>query len=115
MEAEYLEGGMLAVVYLLMGLLVWFLVSQLRANQQRLTGTLQDLQQTRAQLITEEKLAAVGRLASGIAHEIRNPVAMILSAISTARDGATLMTEREELFSIASKQATRLEALTTEF
>jgi signal transduction histidine kinase len=115
MEAEYLEGGMLAVVYLLMGLLVWFLVSQLRANQQRLTGTLQDLQQTRAQLISEEKLAAVGRLASGIAHEIRNPVAMILSAISTARDGATLMAECEELFSIASKQPAKLEALTTDF
>ena len=31
----------------------------------------------------EEKLAAVGRFSSAIAHEIRNPVAMISSALST--------------------------------
>lgn len=113
--AEYLEGGMLAIVYWLMGLLVWFLVSQLRSNQKQLSGTLVDLQATRARLVSEEKLAAVGRLASGIAHEIRNPVAMIVSALSTANDGSAMNGEREEMFAIASRQAGRLEALTTDF
>lgn len=111
--AEYLEGGMLAVVYALMGLLAWFLVSQLRANQERLAGTLADLQVARARLVNEEKLAAVGRLASGIAHEIRNPVAMIVSALSTATDAVN--GDREEMFAIASRQAGRLEALTNDF
>lgn len=114
-SAEYLEGGMLAVVYALMGLLVWFLVSQLRANQMRLAGTFADLQTARARLLNEEKLAAVGRLASGIAHEIRNPVAMIVSALSTVRDGSVVNGEREEMFAIASRQAGRLEALTNDF
>jgi two-component system, NtrC family, sensor histidine kinase HydH len=113
--SEYLEAGMLAVIYALMGLLVWFLISQLRANQTQLAAALEDLERTRAKLISEEKLAAVGRLASGIAHEIRNPVAMIVSALSTARDQATMVSEREEMFGIASRQAGRLEALTTDF
>ncbi|HKR27592.1 MAG TPA: ATP-binding protein [Acidobacteriaceae bacterium] len=113
--AEFLEGGMLAIVYALMGLLAWYLVSQLRSNQRQLSGTLADLQTARAQLISEEKLAAVGRLASGIAHEIRNPVAMIVSALSTATDGSTISGEREEMFGIASRQAGRLEALTNDF
>lgn len=113
--AEYLEGGMLAVVYALMGLLAWFLVSQLRSNEERLAGTLADLQTARARLVNEEKLAAVGRLASGIAHEIRNPVAMIVSALSTATEPSAMKGEREEMFAIASRQAGRLEALTTDF
>jgi two-component system sensor histidine kinase HydH len=113
--AEYLEGGMLAIVYALMGLLAWYLVSQLQRNQTKLAGSLTDLRAARARLVDEEKLAAVGRLASGIAHEIRNPVAMIVSALSTVRDGCAVNGEREEMFAIASRQAGRLEVLTNEF
>jgi signal transduction histidine kinase len=108
---EYLEAGMLAIV----GVLMWILARLLRAHQTALSSALIDLQNARESLVREEKLAAVGRLASGIAHEIRNPVAMIASAITTVADTATDVKEREEMFAIASRQARRLEILTTEF
>ena len=59
----------------------------------------------REKLLHEEKLAAMGRLSSAIAHEIRNPVAMIASSIATAKrlSGA----EREEMFATASEEAGR--------
>ena len=112
---EYLEIGMLCVVYLLMGLLVWFLVNQLKMNQSRLKNSLELLQSTRESLISEEKLAAVGRLASGVAHEIRNPVAMISSSLATAAYPGTEEGEREEMFAIATRESKRLESLTADF
>jgi two-component system sensor histidine kinase HydH len=112
---QYLETGMHCVVYLLMGLLVWFLVNQLKTNQSRLRRSLQLLQATRERLISEEKLAAIGRLASGVAHEIRNPVAMISSSLATARYPGTEESEREEMFAIAARESKRLESLTADF
>jgi signal transduction histidine kinase len=113
--SQYLEGGMLSVIYVQMGLLVWFLVNRLKTNQFRLSATLNDLKATREQLIREEKLAAVGRLASGIAHEIRNPVAMISSSLSTASHPETEAGVREEMFAIAAQESKRLEFLTSDF
>lgn len=112
---DYLEAGMLSTVFALAGLLVWLLVYQLRAKQRSLASALSDLHETREQLVSEEKLAAVGRLASGIAHEIRNPVAMIVGALTTATDGTAEWREREEMYAIARRQASRLENLTGEF
>jgi len=113
--SQYLEGGMLSVIYMQMGLLVWFLVDRLKTNQIRLSATLTDLRATRERLISEEKLAAVGRLASGIAHEIRNPVAMISSSLSTAAHPQTEDAVREEMFAIAAQESKRLEHLTADF
>jgi two-component system sensor histidine kinase HydH len=112
---EYLEIGILCVVYILMGLLVWFLVNQLKTNQSRLKSSLELLQATRERLISEEKLAAVGRLASGVAHEIRNPVAMISTSLATATHPGTEVGEREEMFAIAARESKRLESLTADF
>ena len=110
---EYFETGITSLIFLIVGALVWRLVNDLRKQEGRLAQNLVELDRTRERLLQEEKLAAVGRLSSAIAHEIRNPVAMISSSIATAKQLSG--PEREEMFDIASEEATRLVTLTTEF
>lgn len=110
---EYFEAGINSLLFLVVGVVVWLLLADLRRKENSLANNVLELERTREQLLREEKLAAVGRLSSAIAHEIRNPVAMIASSIATAKQ--LTGPEREEMFGIASEEANRLSQLTTEF
>ena len=110
---EYFEAGMTSLLFGIVALLVWLLVGDLRRKEMHLADNVLELERAREQLLREERLAAMGRLSSAIAHEIRNPVAMIASSIATAKQlsGA----EREEMFDIAAFEANRLSQLTSDF
>jgi len=113
--SEYMEGGTVCLIYTIVGIVVWVLVKHLREKELHLAKNVEELNQTRQRLLAEEKLAAVGRLSNSIAHEIRNPVAMISSSLSmTTREGLS-EAQRQEMFEIAAKEAVRLEKLTGEF
>lgn len=47
---------------------------ELNLNRMRFQQAYQELQETQAQLVSSAKLAAVGKLAGGVAHEINNPL-----------------------------------------
>jgi two-component system, NtrC family, sensor histidine kinase HydH len=112
---EYFEAGATSVIYTIAGALVWLLVDSLRRRERLLEHSLGELQSTREKLLLEEKLAAVGRLSSAIAHEIRNPVAMISSSLSTATRAGQSDATRTEMMEIAATEANRLARLTTDF
>jgi len=58
-------------------------IGQLAAAYQRMVGELKNKQELERQMLVSERLAAVGRLTAGIAHEINNPLGGMLTAINT--------------------------------
>lgn len=112
---EMLESATLVLVFFIVGSLVWLLMEHIRQRNRELAGRMMDLEKARHRLIEEEKLAAVGRLASSVAHEIRNPVAIISSALEAAASPSFSRSEREEMSRVAMIEARRLEKLTSDF
>ena len=52
------------------------------------SGTLEKLQRAQASLVHNEKLASIGQLAAGVAHEINNPLAFVISNLNVLREYA---------------------------
>lgn len=52
-------------------------------SKDRLEETLQQLKLVQAHLIQQEKMAGIGQLAAGVAHEINNPMAFIISNLES--------------------------------
>jgi two-component system sensor histidine kinase PilS (NtrC family) len=56
----------------------------------------------------QQRLAAVGEMAAGIAHEIRNPLASMVGSIQILRDELPLSTEQSQLMDIVLRESERL-------
>lgn len=94
---------MLVVVTLLAGYL---------AERLRLTGG--QLAQAEERAEQAERMAALGRLAAGLAHEIRNPLGSIAGSIQLLRDSPALNDEDRQLCEIVQREAARLNDLVTD-
>jgi len=80
--------------------------------------TFQDLtrlKEMEEQLKRADRLAAVGQLAAGMAHEIRNPLASISGSVQLLMEGEHVSAEDLRLMRIVVKEAERLSALLTDF
>jgi signal transduction histidine kinase len=57
------------------------LLQQTRRQKEEITQTFKELQQAQSQLIQSEKMAGLGQLVAGVAHEINNPISFIYGNI----------------------------------
>jgi signal transduction histidine kinase len=62
------------------------LAGELRHERNQLSSTLANLEATKAALIAKEKLAVLGQLVAGIAHELNNPAASLQHGLDVLRD-----------------------------
>jgi signal transduction histidine kinase len=69
---------------------------QVDASVQQLNATLENLKATQQQLVTQQKLASLGQLTAGIAHEIKNPLNFVNNFAALSVDLAKELREEIE-------------------
>ncbi|HEY7095763.1 MAG TPA: ATP-binding protein [Terriglobales bacterium] len=89
------EGGMVGYVYTL--------------------DDLTELRRLEREVRMQDRLAAVGRLAAAIAHEIRNPLTSIAGSVSMLSEVPNLGDEHRHLLEIVTRESDRLNSIITDF
>jgi signal transduction histidine kinase len=81
-----------------------------------LVADVTEQEQLRRRLQQAERLAAVGELAAGVAHEIRNPLAAIVNATTLLREPDALSgDERADILEAVRTEARRLNRILSDF
>lgn len=62
------------------------LQEELKESNEELQKALEELQRTQNHMIQQEKLAGIGQLAAGVAHEINNPLGFVMSNFETSKN-----------------------------
>ncbi|PYX02077.1 MAG: hypothetical protein DMG85_22165 [Acidobacteria bacterium] len=76
---------------------------------------LTEIRRLERDLRMQDRLAAVGRLAAAIAHEIRNPLTSIAGSVSMLSAITDLSKEHRQLLSIVTRESERLNGIITDF
>lgn len=101
--------------YLLVNTLVMVVVTLLTAYlAERLRTAGGQLVEAEARAESAERLAVLGRLAAGLAHEIRNPLGSIAGSIQLLRTSPVLSEEDRKLCEIIQREASRLNDLVSD-
>lgn len=96
----------------LLAIFVVTLLASYLAERLRLTGGRLEMATARAE--QAERLAALGTLAAGLAHEIRNPLGAIAASVELLRGGDSLSEEDQKLCEIVEREAFRLNELVSD-
>lgn len=97
-----------AIASLAVAILSGLLVEQ---NQR----TQKELRAMEAHVKRVEKIASMGEMAAGLAHEIRNPLASLVGSIQMLKEELPSNADHQRLMGIVSREADRLSTLVTEF
>src|SRR3954469_15699193 len=76
---------------------------------------LTDMKTLEAELRLKDRMAAVGELSAGIAHEIRNPLAAIAGSVQVLKKSTALNPQEQRLMSIILKESERLNKTIADF
>lgn len=110
------------LLYFAVGLITGVLVSKLKGIQRQLERTtvdlrasLEQLRQAEDKLVQEARLAAVGRLSAGLAHEIRNPLSSIKGSAEILADDYPAGHPKRRLLQVLVEESVRLNRVLTRF
>lgn len=102
-------------LYFGVGLLTGTLSDHLRHARNSLQHTLKEKSAMEAELMRSTRLAAVGQLSAGLAHEIRNPLASIQGSAEVLADDFDPQHPKGRMLTILLDEAKRLNSVLTRF
>jgi len=85
---------------------------ELRSRFEELKSTNRKLEQAQNQLLQSDKMASIGQLAAGVAHEINNPVGFVSSNLHTLRQYVESLLQLVDAHASAHEQPGNVEAQT---
>jgi signal transduction histidine kinase len=91
---------------------IGLLADSFNEMSRKMADDIEQLQKLNEQLTRTEKLAAMGTLAAGIAHEVNNPLASISSLIQMMQTRPNLDAETKEKLKLISTQIARITQVT---
>jgi signal transduction histidine kinase len=103
------EGMIYPLAINVLGIVVVALLAGYLADRIRQTGGA--LVAANARVLAAERLALLGRITAGLAHEIRNPLGSISGSIELLREAPGLSEEDRKLCDIVHREAARLNQL----
>ncbi len=86
-------------------------VRRLREQARDLEAKQRELQESWHRLLESEKLASVGRLAAGVAHEVGNPLTALLGYVELLSDPATTAEQRSEFLGRMEEELRRMDGI----
>jgi two-component system sensor histidine kinase PilS (NtrC family) len=96
-------------------------VSPLRTGEQHIAGyvfnfqDLTELKRLEREVLTKERMAALGRLSAAIAHEVRQPLTAIAGAVKELARLVALEEDQQRLVGIVNRESERLNQTISEF
>lgn len=91
---------------------IGLLASSFNEMSRKMASDIDELQRLNEQLTRAEKLAAMGTLAAGVAHEVNNPLASISSLVQMMRSQEGHSVETRERLNLISAQIDRIKQVT---
>lgn len=93
---------------------IGLLADSFNEMSRKMASDIEELQRLNAQLIRTEKLAAMGTLAAGVAHEVNNPLASISSLIQMMQARDDLPEDTLDKLKLISSQIRRITQVTND-
>lgn len=111
MFASRYPGRVEKIMGLLPGDEIDILVSRFNEMVNRLQKAYDELEDAQKKLIQSEKLASIGTLASGVAHEVNNPLAGIMHCIRRIKKYPDNKVEAEKYLDLMEEAAKKMEGV----